>query len=108
VIREVATPAEIPGPAAAPPVTGGIIAPDPFTLSTDELDNLFDLGQLIVSVVHEIDRQTHRFLVMLAEFDARRGWELGGHSGCADWLAHETGMDRRSARGSGASAGPMR
>jgi hypothetical protein len=44
VVREVAAPVEIPGPAAAPPVTGGIIAPDPFTLSTDELDNLFDLG----------------------------------------------------------------
>jgi hypothetical protein len=70
----------------------------PFTLCADELDQLFDLGESIVSVVQEIDRQTHRFLLMLAEFDARRGWELGGHAGCADWLAHATGMDRGTAR----------
>jgi hypothetical protein len=62
------------------------------TVSTDELDQLFDLSQAILSTVREIDRQTHRFLLVLADFDARRGRELGGHTGCPEWLADATGM----------------
>jgi hypothetical protein len=84
VVREVSAPSEVRAPvpavptSAAPAVTASVSAPavigvDPFTLSTDELDQLFDLSEAIVSTVREIDRQTHRFLTMLAEFDARRG-----------------------------------
>jgi len=109
VVREVAEPFEVrasaptvpayAAPAAAAPRSATTVpGVDPFTLSTDELDHLFDLGETIVSTVREIDRQTHRFLGMLAEFDARRGWELGGHAGCAEWLADSTGMDRGTAR----------
>jgi hypothetical protein len=109
VVREVSEPftvrASVPAvptyaaPVAAAPVSAPTISGvDPFTLPTDELDQLFDLSQAIVSTVREIDRQTHRFLTMLAEFDARRGWELGGHAGCAEWLADATGMDRGTAR----------
>jgi len=112
VVREVAEPFEVPASLPAAPTSAAIAATplsapvtantvprvDPFTLPTDELDQLFDLSEAIVSTVREIDRQTHRFLTMLAEFDARRGWELGGHPGCAEWLAHATGMDRGAAR----------
>jgi len=104
VVREVAEPFEVPasGPAvptsAAPRCAPTVSGVDPFTLSTEDLDHLFDLSEAIVSTVREIDRQTHRFLTMLAEFDARRGWELGGHAGCAEWLADATGMDRGTAR----------
>jgi len=69
VVREVAEPFEVRASApaipayAAPAVAAPRSAPtirsvDPFTLSTDELDHLFDLSQAIVSTVREIDRQT--------------------------------------------------
>ena len=40
----------------------------------------------------------HRLLVLVAEFDRRRGWELGGHRTCAHWLAFRTGIDLGAAR----------
>jgi len=71
-------------PLSAPVATTTVTDVDPFTLSTNELDHLFDLSEAIGSTVREIDRQTHRFLGMLAEFDVRRGWELGGRARCAE------------------------
>jgi hypothetical protein len=34
----------------------------------------------------------------VAEFDRRRGWELGGHRSCAHWLSFRTGIDLGAAR----------
>jgi len=40
----------------------------------------------------------HRLLVLVAEYDRREGWELGGHRSCAHWLSFRIGIDLGSAR----------
>jgi hypothetical protein len=54
-------------------------------------------GSSSVLAAH-IHAATHRLLVLVAEFDRRRGWELGGHRSCAHWLAFRTGIDLGAAR----------
>jgi hypothetical protein len=45
-----------------------------------------------------IHAATHRLLVLIAEFDRLRGWELAGYSNGARWLAARTGIDLGAAR----------
>ena len=78
--------------------SGAVPAPSPFALSTSELDTLEDLGDQIADLASAIHSATHRLLVLVAEFDRRRGWELGGHPTCAHWLAWRTGIDLGAAR----------
>ncbi|MEZ4422740.1 MAG: DUF222 domain-containing protein, partial [Gemmatimonadota bacterium] len=78
--------------------SGAVPAPSPFALSTAELDTLEDLGDQIADLASAIHSATHRLLVLVAEFDRRRGWELGGHPTCAHWLAWRTGIDLGAAR----------
>jgi hypothetical protein len=68
--------------------------PDPFT----DADALDDLADEITTLAAHIHAATHRLLVLLADFDRRRGWELGGHRSCAHWLAVRTGIDLGAAR----------
>jgi hypothetical protein len=56
------------------------------------------LGKRITTLAARIHAATHRLLTLIAEFDRRRGWELGGHRSCAHWLAHRTGIDLGTAR----------
>lgn len=62
------------------------------------LDTLLEMEDEIRSLSVQIHVATHRLLVVLAEFDRRRGWEVGGHRCCADWLSFHTGIDRGAAR----------
>ena len=78
--------------AAADPVPDS--APDPFT----DVDALEELEEEIVILAAHIHAAEHRLLVLVAEFDRRRGWELGGHRTCAHWLAFRTGIDLGAAR----------
>jgi hypothetical protein len=55
-------------------------------------DTLEALGDRIATLAAHIHAATHRLLVMLAEFDERRGWELGGHRSCAHWLESRTAI----------------
>ena len=64
----------------------------------DDPDALGALGDRIASLAAHIHAATHRLLVMLAEFDERRGWELGGHRSCAHWLESRTGIDLGACR----------
>ncbi|MEX2526009.1 MAG: DUF222 domain-containing protein [Gemmatimonadota bacterium] len=80
-----------PGPATEP---GPLPAPDPFS----DPDALEDLGDEIATIAARIHQATHRLLVLLAEFDRRRGWELGGHRSAAHWLSFRTGIDLGAAR----------
>jgi len=57
--------------------------PDPF----DDSDALVELGDRILVISTHMELANHRRLQYLAEYDARRGWELGGHASCAHWLA---------------------
>ena len=69
-------------------------SPDPF----DDADALDDLGDEIATMAAHIHAATQRLLELLAEFDRRRGWEIGGHRSCAHWLAFRTGIDLGAAR----------
>lgn len=59
---------------------------------------LEELGDAIVTLASHIHAATHRLLVLIAEFDHRRGWERDGHRSCAHWLAFRTGIDLGAAR----------
>ena len=63
-----------------------------------ELDAIEDLGDEIATLAAHIHAATHRLLVLIAEFDDRRGWELSGHKSCAHWLSFRTGIDLGAAR----------
>ena len=78
--------------AVAEPVA--VDALDPFT----DVDALEELEEEIVILAAHIHAAEHRFLVLVADFDRRRGWELGGHRTCAHWLAFRTGIDLGAAR----------
>jgi hypothetical protein len=69
-------------------------APDPFT----DADALEELEEEIVVLAAHLHAGEHRMLVLVAEYDRRRGWELGGHRTCAHWLAFRTGIDLGAAR----------
>jgi Domain of unknown function (DUF222)/HNH endonuclease len=64
----------------------------------DEVDRLDELGDEIATLAAHIHAATQRLLTLIAEFDQRRGWELGGHRSCAHWLALRTGSDMGAAR----------
>ena len=68
--------------------------PDPFT----DADALEDLEEEVVVLAAHIHAATHRLLTLIAEFDRRRGWELGGHRTAAHWLSFRTGIDLGAAR----------
>jgi hypothetical protein len=69
-------------------------SPDPF----EDADALEELEEEIVVLAAHLNAGEHRLLVLVAEFDRRRGWELGGHRTCAHWLAFRTGIDLGAAR----------
>ena len=68
--------------------------PDPF----DDADALEELDDQIATLAAHIHAATHGLLVLIACFDRRRGWELGGHRSCAHWLSYRTGIDMGAAR----------
>jgi len=68
--------------------------PSPF----DDADALEDLGDEIATLAAHIHAATQRLLVLIAEFDERRGWEIGGHRSCAHWLSFRTGINLGAAR----------
>src|SRR5919106_2485401 len=61
-------------------------------------DVIEDLGDEIATLSAHIHAATQRLLVLVAEFDRLRGWELSGYSNCAHWLAVRTSIDRGAAR----------
>ena len=68
--------------------------PDP----ADDVDALEELEEEITTLAAHIHAATHRLLILIADFDRRRGWELGGHRSCAHWLSFRTGIDLGAAR----------
>jgi hypothetical protein len=77
-------------PAPDPPAP----PPDPF----EDPDGIAELEDEITTLAAHIHAANHRLLVLLAEFDRRRGWKLAGHRDCADWLHFRTGIARGAAR----------
>jgi hypothetical protein len=70
------------------------VHPDPF----EDSDALVELGDRILEIFAHVDLADFRCLPDLAEFDARRGWELGGHASCAHWLAVRARLGHGAAR----------
>jgi hypothetical protein len=91
LVREAA--AAYGAPSAAEPVDDA--APE---ANVEDADALEELGDEIATLAAHIHAATHRLLVLIADFDQRRGWELDGHRSCAHWLAFRTGIDLGAAR----------
>ncbi len=88
-VREIAEVAYAPAPSAAP-------VPDP---SPDaEVEALEELEEEIAVLAAHLHAGQHRLLTLVAEFDRRRGWEMGGHRTCAHWLSFRTGIDLGACR----------
>jgi hypothetical protein len=64
---------------------------------SDRVDRM-DLADEIATLSAHISAATHRLLVLIADFDRLRGWELSGYSNCAHWLAARTCIDLGTAR----------
>jgi hypothetical protein len=63
-----------------------------------EADRLEELGDEIATLAAHLHAASHRFLLLVAEYDERRGWEPCGFRSCAHWLAFRTGIDLGAAR----------
>jgi hypothetical protein len=68
--------------------------PDPFS----DPDPIRDLEDRILVLAAQLDAATFRLLDLVAEFDRRRGYELGGHPSTAHWLAARAGFGLNAAR----------
>jgi len=75
-------------------VSGPLGTLDPF----DDADALDDLGDQIATLAAHIHAATQRLLALIADFDRRHGWEMGGHRSCAHWLSFRTGIDLGACR----------
>ena len=88
MIRFATVPHPAPDPLEPPPGAGP--RSDPETLEA--------LEEEIATLAAHIHAATHRLLTLIAEFDRRRGWEVGGHASCAHWLSARTGIDLGASR----------
>ncbi len=61
-------------------------------------DALEALGDRIATLFAHVHAAEYRLLVMIEEFDRRKGWEPAGHRSCAEWLSFRTGIDLGAAR----------
>ena len=59
---------------------------------------LDDLEDDLIGSWRDVSRATHRFLVLLREFDLRQGWQAWGCADCADWLNLKCGITRNTAQ----------
>lgn len=87
-----------PGPTAEDAEAAGTAEDAEFLDPFDDMDSLEELGDEIATLAAHIHAATQRMLALLADFDRRRGWEIGGHRTCAHWLAYRTGLDLGAAR----------
>src|SRR5215468_9323557 len=59
---------------------------------------LDDLEARLVESFHDVSKATHRFLVLVREFDLRQGWKAYGNNDCAEWLNWKCGISRVTAQ----------
>jgi hypothetical protein len=57
-----------------------------------------ELEARLTELAGHLNAATHRFLVLLAEFDRREGWADGAMRSCAHWLGWKCGLDLGAAR----------
>ena len=57
-----------------------------------------ELATEICTLAGHINAANHRFLVLVAEFDRRKGWSDSGTQSCAHWLNWKCGIAMGAAR----------
>ncbi|MFT3800064.1 MAG: DUF222 domain-containing protein [Burkholderiaceae bacterium] len=57
-----------------------------------------DLQAQITELAGHLNAASHRWLVLIAEFDRREGWADGSTQSCAHWLGWKCGLDLGAAR----------
>ena len=62
------------------------------------MDETRALGEQITELAGHINAATYRFLMLIAEFDRRGGWEDGATQSCAHWLNWKCGIGFCAAR----------
>ena len=60
--------------------------------------SLFELDRSLAELSAHIDAAKHEQLSLIAEFDRREGWALGGFRSCAHWLGVRIGLGHVAAR----------
>jgi hypothetical protein len=65
---------------------------------TVDPDVLTTLSEEITALSARVAKETHRLLMLIAEFDRLEGWRREGFASCVDWLAHSTRIDKMTAR----------
>lgn len=68
------------------------------SLSVASFRPIDDLECELLDHWRAVSRATHAFLVLLREFDLRRGWRAYGNVDCADWLNWKCGISRVTAQ----------
>ena len=77
-------------PGTAPPGTASGGPPGQRPLS--------ELEAQITELAGHLNAASHRWLMLIAEFDRREGWADGSTTSCAHWLGWKCGIDRGAAR----------
>lgn len=75
--------------------------PTPFLTSDDASGDGLTIEQLEATIwqgAANLTSAEHDWLLAVAEFDRRRGWERWAVSCCASWLSWQVGLDQRAAR----------
>ncbi|HEX2174386.1 MAG TPA: DUF222 domain-containing protein, partial [Nocardioidaceae bacterium] len=75
----------------APPPTSASGPVDPAAMPLERVE------AELCTLAGQIAAATSRFLVLLADFDAREGWGGWGVHSCAHWLSWRCGLDLRTA-----------
>jgi len=65
---------------------------------TDKYERSDELGARITELYAYLTAATHRFLMLVAEFDRYGYWELDGIHSCAHWLNWKCGIGMNAAR----------
>lgn len=61
-------------------------------------ESLTTLGHQIVELAGHLNAAHYRFLMLIAEWDRRKGWSDGSTQSCAHWLNWKCGIDMGAAR----------
>ena len=62
-----------------------------------DLDPIDQLESSLLASYRAVSEATHRFLVLLREFDLRQGYKAYGNNDCAEWLNWKCGIQRTTA-----------
>ena len=66
--------------------------------SNADQGSLTTLGHQIIELAGHLNAAHYRFLMLIAEWDRRKGWNDGSTQSCAHWLNWKCGIDMGAAR----------